>query len=316
MKQIVVTGSLAFDYIMDFPGSYEEHILPDKIKTLSVSFLVQNLNKNFGGTAGNIAYTLVKLKSPAAVLGSVGKNDSDAYISHFNKLGINTRHLQIIDNEYTATAYIMTDKNNCQITGFYQGAMKKDVLLSLDDVKKNIGFAVISPTEVVAMEQFIKHAKKRKIPYLFSPGQRISALSKNQLIAGIADTEILIGNDYEIYLILEKAGMTKNQLRKTTKIVITTLGEKGSLIESSDQRISVGVAKPAKVVDPTGAGDAYIAGFIAGYTRQLHLQICGQLGAVAATYAIEQYGTQNHTFTMKEFNDRYKESFGGMKSIL
>ena len=311
MKNIVVTGSLAFDYIMDFPGSYGEHILPDKIKTLSVSFLVQNLNKNFGGTAGNIAYSLALLDQPPTILASAGKKDFDEYLSHLKTISINTDRLNIVDNEFTATAYIMTDKNNCQIAGFYPGAMTHDEKLHLEKIDTQ--FVVAAPTIPQAMINFIATAKKKNIPFLFDPAQALPRLTKDHLLYGVDGAEIVIGNDYEIALILEKTGLSKKEILNKTKILITTLGPEGSVIEAKNQRMTVGIVKPTKIVDPTGAGDAYIAGFIAGYTRQLPLQICGQLGATAAVYAIEQYGTQNHRFTMEEFNDRYKRSFGEMR---
>ena len=291
---------------MDFPDSFGEHILPDKIKALSVSFMVQNLNKNFGGTAGNIAYTLALLKQPTSILASAGAKDFDEYAAHIKNVGIDSDTIAIVNDEFTATAYIMTDKNNCQITGFYPGAMTQDTRLTLT----NGQFAVISPTVSAAMENFVSAAKKNQIPYLYDPAQQIPRLTTNQLANGVERAEIVIGNDYEIALMMERTGFSKKDMLSKTKVLVTTLGEEGSLIETKNETISVGVAKPDMIVDPTGAGDAYIAGFIVGYTRQLPLQICGQLGATTAAYAIEQYGTQNHRFTREQFNDRYRESFG------
>lgn len=307
MKRIVVTGSLAFDYIMDFPGSYEDHILPDKIKTLSVSFLVNNLNKNLGGTAGNIAYTLALLNHPPSILSSAGTKDFVAYQEHLKRANIDRENINLVKDEFTATAYIITDKNNCQIAGFYPGAMNYDETLSLPN---KVDFLIAAPTTPKAMERFISQAKKRNTPYLFNPAQTLPRFQGDTLERGIDGAEIVIGNDYEIALIQEKTGLSKEEILRKAKVIVTTLGHEGSLIETEKQRLRVGIVKPQKIVDPTGAGDAYIAGFIAGYTRQLPLQICGQLGATAATYAIEHYGTQNHSFTMKEFNDRYKKAFG------
>jgi len=313
MKHIVITGSLAFDYIMDFPGSYADNILPDKIKTLSVSFLVKNLNKNFGGTAGNIAYTLALLHKKSTIVSSAGEKDFDEYLAHLKKVGIDTTAIKRVTNEYTATAYIMTDKDNCQIAGFYPGAMLHDEVLTIGD---SIDFLVAAPTTPKAMEQFIQQAKAKKVAYLYDPAQALALSTPEQLKKGITGAEIVIGNDYEIALILERTRLSKEELLSNANILITTLGDKGSSIETKDKKIDIGIVKVKKVTDPTGAGDAYIAGFVAGYTRQLPLQICGQLGATAASFAIEAYGTQNHTFTKEAFNDRYKESFKGDSFIL
>lgn len=306
MKKIVVTGSLAFDYIMDFPGKFEEHILPHKIKALSVSFLVNNLNKNFGGVSGNIAYNLALLGQKPTILASAGNKDFLNYKMHLQKHGVDISHINEVNGEFTATAYIMTDKTNSQITGFYMGAMSSDNKLFLPS---DSSFVVIAPTNPLAIEKFVAEARKHHIPFLFDPAQQIPRLTSEQLQDGVEGAEIVIGNDYEIALVLEKTRLSKKQLLEKAKIVVTTLGEKGSLIETKDQQVKAGVVKPKTIIDPTGAGDAYIAGFIVGYTLQLPLQICGQLGATAAVYAIEQYGTQNHTFTRDEFNDRYKKAF-------
>lgn len=300
MKHTVVTGSLAFDFIMDFPGSYEEHILPDKIKTLSVSFLVDNLNKNFGGTAGNIAYTLALLKQKPKIVASAGEKDFDTYKLHLEKFGVDTTLINEVANEFTASAYIMTDKNNCQIAGFYPGAMKQDETLSIGETD----FLIVAPTTPQAMDNFVTEAKKKHVPYLYDPAQALPRLQGASLEAGIAGADIVIGNDYEIALILEKTRLSKKELLTKTKIVVTTLGDKGSMIATSDQQFTIGIAKAEKVVDPTGAGDAYIAGFTAGYLDKLPLEMCGKMGAVAASFAIEKYGTQNHTFTNEKFNDR------------
>jgi adenosine kinase len=312
MKKIVVTGSLAFDYIMDFPGSYEEYILPDKIKTLSVSFLVDNLNKNFGGISGNIAYTLALLNSAPIILASAGEKDFEDYHQYLKEKGVETNFINIVPNEFSAAAYIMTDKNNCQITGFYPGAMNHDTSLA---IPKETDFLIVAPTTSTAMESFIRQAKQRNIPYLFDPAQALTRLTGKQLTYCIDGADIVIGNDYEIALFMERTGLSKKQMLQLTKILITTLGSKGSIIETKDNSIEIGIAKPGTVTDPTGAGDAYIAGFIAGYTRQLSLQLCGQMGATAASFAIEHYGTQNHTFTLPIFEERYREAFQEMVEL-
>lgn len=303
MKNILVTGSLAFDFIMDFPDSYENHILPDKIKTLSVSFLVDNLNKNFGGIAGNIAYTLALLDQKTTILACAGEKDFAGYKSHLEKVKIDTSSIKIIPDEFSANAFMITDKNNCQIAGFYPGALAHDTSLSLKNAGK-IDFVVVAPTVPDAMEKFAKEAKELNIPYLYDPAQQIPRISKEQLMAGIDGAEIVIGNDYELALIQEKTGFSKKQLLTKTKILITTLGEKGSLIETEKESITVGIAKAEKFVDPTGAGDAYIGGFLAAYLNDKDLKTAGERGTTAASFVIEKYGTQNHNFTSETFKKR------------
>lgn len=309
MKKVVVTGSLAFDYIMDFPQSFEENILPDKLKTLSVSFLVNNFSKNFGGVAGNIAYNMSLLGQKPLVLASAGEEDFEQYNKHLKKTGAQTNSINLVKKEFSANMFLITDKNNCQIAGFYPGAMSKDETLSLRKLKPD--FVIVAPTVPLAMDNFVKESKKLKIPYLYDPAQQIPRIEALQLIEGIEGADILIGNDYELALIMKKTGFTKKQILQKVNILITTLGEKGSTIETKKETVKVGIVKISKVVDPTGAGDGYIAGFTTGYIKNLDLKICGQMGAATASYAIEKYGTQNHKFTDEQFKKRYKDNFNG-----
>lgn len=310
MKKVLVTGSLAYDFIMDFPDSFESHILPEKLKTLSVSFLVDNFSKNFGGVAGNIAYNLSLLGTPSAILASAGKNDFAPYLLHIREANVDHRLIKAVTDEFTANMFVMTDKNNCQIAGFYPGAMKEDANLKITTaMASQFDFLIISPTMPSAMSSFVKQAKKWKLTYLYDPAQQIPQLSPSELIAGIDGAEILIGNDYELSLIMKKTKLTKKEILQKVNILITTLGEEGSLIETKGETLKIGIAKPKTVVDPTGAGDAYIAGFLSGYLEDKTLKIAGQIGATAAVYAIENYGTQKHTYTKQQFQKRYKEMF-------
>lgn len=310
-NRVIVTGSLAFDHIMDFPQTFEENIIPEKIKALSVSFLANNFSKNFGGVAGNIAYNLALLRHPVTILSSAGERDFGSYHSHLKKVGVMTEDINQIRGEFTANMFMITDKNNCQIAGFYPGAMNTDCKLSIETLKRISGqsFLVIAPTVPQAMDNFIKEAKKLSVSYLFDPAQQIPRLSCNQLERGISGAEVLIGNDYELALISKKTGLAKKEILARVKVLITTYGEGGSLIETKEQKIKVGIVKPERLVDPTGAGDAYIAGFLKGYLRSLPLKVCGQIAATIATYAIENYGTQKHTFNHVQFQTRYRKAF-------
>ena len=189
--------------------------------------------------------------------------------------------------------------------------MLKDSTLKIDSVakKEKIDLVVIAPTMPDGMSSFVKQSRKLNIPYLYDPAQQIPRLEAKGIKDGINGAEILIGNDYELALINKKTGYTKKEILKKTKILITTLGEKGSLIEKGSEKFEIGIAKVKNVIDPTGAGDSYIAGFLAGYIKNLPLKTCGQMGAVTSSFAIEQYGTQNHKFTIEEFKNRYKQAF-------
>ncbi len=310
MKKVLVTGSLAYDFIMDFPDTFEAHILPEKLKTLSVSFLVDNFSKNFGGVAGNIAYNLSLLGVPSSILASAGKNDFALYLLHLREANIETSYIHSVAEEFTANMFIMTDRNNCQIAGFYPGAMKEDTNLKITgNIASQFDFLVIAPTMPDAMSSFVTQAKKWKMPYLYDPAQQIPRLSPVDIEMGIDGAEIVICNDYELTLIMKKTKLSKKQILKKEKILITTLGDKGSVIETAKEKIPIDIARPKNIVDPTGAGDAYIAGFLAGYLTGKSLKVAGQMGATAAAYPIETYGTQKHSFTKQSFQKRYHETF-------
>jgi len=303
---ILVTGSLAFDHIMDFPGKFSDHIMPDKIHQINLSFLVNTLQKQKGGTAGNIAYNLALLNSPVSILGVAGPDFSE-YGEFLKSAGVDISSIKIIQDHLTSSAYIMTDKSDNQITAFYPGAMSDASSLSISG---NPDMVVISPNDPKAMVQFTNQCQNFNIPYMLDPGMQLPRLAVQDLKNMVNGATILIGNDYEIALLKEKTGLNEQQLLDQVKVLVTTLGEKGSIIQSGLDTVQVNPAKPEQVVDPTGAGDAYRAGFLAGYVKGLDLKICGQMGSLAACYTIEKYGTTSHTFTMDEFKTRYKENFG------
>ncbi|TSC53370.1 MAG: adenosine kinase [Microgenomates group bacterium LiPW_16] len=304
--KIIITGSLAFDFIMDFPGKFSDHILPEKIHAINLSFLVKTMKKQRGGTAGNIAYNLALLGLRPTILAAAG-NDFADYKNFLKKSGVDTSMIRIIRVEPTASAFIFTDMADNQITGFYPGAMRQATKLKIEAAD----FVVIAPNEPEAMINFAKECQKFGIPYLFDPGMQLPRLSVEDLACGVRVAKILIGNDYEMALINEKL---KRKMDKD-KILITTLGEKGSIIEADGKIYKIPPAKPKKVLDPTGAGDAYRAGFLAGYLRGFHLSVCGKMGSVCAVYTVEKYGTQTHRFTLREFTERYKQNFKQNLSI-
>ena len=312
MKKVLITSSLIYDYIMDFPGTYEEFIIPEKIHTLNLTFQLEHLDRNYGGNGGNFAHSLSLLNIHSAILTSVGKNDFEPYMKYLKKMKVNTDYINVVKNMFTANCFIMTDSLHCQITGFYPGPMIEDKTLSINSIKNinNYDFLLISTSTPASITKFAKEATEKKMRYLFAPGQETQRVTKEQLEIGIKGAEVIVVNDYELALIEKITGLTKTDLLKYAKIVITTLGAQGSEItKNNGEKIHIRAAKTTKAIDPTGVGDAYIAGFTTGYINTLPLVTCGQIGALTATYCLEQYGTQKHTFTIEEFKKRYNSTF-------
>lgn len=304
----VVTGTLGYDYIMDFPGRFSDRIMPDKIHKISLSFLVDKLDKQMGGTAGNIAYTLNLLGIAPTILAPAG-NDFGPYKHHLSQKKISTKHIKIYNDVTTGSYFVVTDQDDNQIGSFYTGATRYASQLRISGIKPKPTFAILAPTDPLAMLSYARECQQHKIPYLFDPAFQIESFSKADLLNTISHAQIFIGNDYEISLVEKKLGITYTQLTKLVPVLITTLGAKGSLIESGRERIVIKPAKPQNVSDPTGAGDAFRGGFIAGLLRGLDLQTCGQMGSLAAVYTVEKYGTITHGYTKPEFIKRYQDNF-------
>lgn len=294
-----MTGSLSFDYIMDFAGRFADRIMPDKLHVLSLSFLAEKLSKQFGGCAPNVAYTLTLLGVDPCIVTAAG-NDWDEYKKFLVKNKISTAGIKVFTDEPCSSYHVITDRDDNQIGAFYIGASRYNDRLH---IPKNSEFVIIGPTDPKAMVSYVDQCQGKK--YMYDPAFQIANFTQAQLAKGIKGAEILIGNDYEIALI-------KQRVEISVPILITTLGAKGSIIETHKEKIYCKAAKPKNVSDPTGAGDAYRAGFLAGYLRGFDLQVSGQMGSVAAAYTVEKYGTQTHHFTKGEFIKRYKENFGSM----
>lgn len=315
MKEIIVTGTLSFDYIMDFPGNFSDRIMPEKIHAISLSFLVDKLSKQFGGTAGNIAYSLNLLESNCHLL-SVAGNDFEPYRIFLEKSGLSTAGVTQIRKLPSSCYFVITDKNDNQIGSFYLGATKFAHTVSIGEyLKKNSSihnsyFVILAPTTPEAMLGYVGECQKLKLPYLFDPAFQIATFENEQLKSAITGAEILIGNDYEIALIEEKFEISHEELIVMVPVLVTTLGPKGSVIETRKESIHISPAKAKKVLDPTGAGDAYRSGFMAGYCRGYDLVTCGQIGSVAAVYTVEKYGTVTHSYTKAEFSQRFVENYG------
>ncbi len=305
---VVVSGSVAFDHIMVFPGHFEDHILPDKIHILNVSFLVDSLDRLRGGVAGNIAYSLGLLRQPVRVVATVG-TDFESYRADLGALGIDTSGVVVIDNEMTASAFITTDRADNQITGFYPGAMSKAGEYPITDALDGAEFAIVSPTAPDAMRRHIRELAASGLAYMFDPGQQIIALPPTSLREGIEAAEILIGNDYEFAMISEKTGLSRDDLISACPVVVVTFGELGSHIYADGARHEIPPVSPFVVVDPTGAGDGYRAGLVAARLAGLPWEVAGRVGSLAATFVVEVKGTQSHNYTFTEFTNRFDIEF-------
>ncbi len=294
---VVVTGSLGFDYIMNFSGRFADRIMPDKLHVLSLSFLADRLQKQFGGCAPNVAYSLKLLGIDSVIITAAG-NDWQEYKKFLARHNIATTGIKVFNDEPCSSYHVITDRDDNQIGAFYVGASRYNDRLK---IPKNADFVIITPTDPKAMVAYVAQCQGKR--YLYDPAFQIDNFSAEELQKGIGGAEILIGNDYEIALIKRKVDIS-------VPVLVTTLGAKGSIIETRKEAIHVPAAKPKNVSDPTGAGDAYRAGFLAGYLRGVSLKVCGQMGSVAAVYTVEKYGTQTHHFTRGEFIKRYYENFG------
>jgi adenosine kinase len=307
---ILISGSLAYDRILNFDGKFADHILPDKIHSLNVSFFSPAMEESFGGTAGNIAYNLKLLEESPIILARGGSDFAD-YTKWFEKNRVPTDSIEIDTNLKTAVATILTDESNNQIAAFYPGAMLESYKKAIPEGRLGI-VAAGNPDD---MKNMPTSFKERHIPYIYDPAQGIPILSGEDLKAGITGAEIVISNDYELSLIKDKTGWDEAEILKHAKVLVTTLGEKGSRIMTATETIDINSAIAENADDPTGAGDAYRAGFIAGYVREFPLKTCGQLGAIVACYTVERHGTQTHRFTHAELRERYHKNFNETVNI-
>lgn len=307
IKNILVSGSLVYDRIMNFPGKFSDHILPDKIHILNVSFAIDGLTESFGGTAGNIAYNLSLLDLRPKILGLAG-SDFLKYKKWLNKQKIDISEVREVKNKLTASAYIITDKADNQITGFYQGSMDCKYC-QVANKFKNVILAIIAPELKQRMIEYARIYKKLKIPYIFDPGQQITSIAGRELKLAITGSKVLIGNDYEIQLIQNKTGLSLDKLKKITEILVITKGAKGSEIYYQNKKIKIPPARPINTKDPTGAGDAYRAGLIKGLVEGWSLEKCGRLAGLVAVYTVEKHGTQTHKFSRPVLQKRYYKNF-------
>ena len=307
--EIVLTGSIAFDYLMKFPGYFQDHILPDNLGCLSLSFLVESMVRQPGGIAPNIAYTLALLGERPRLFATAGEDFAE-YRDVLEAEGVDTSGIRLIEGEFTASFFANTDLANSQIASFYPGAMAAAADLSLNDLEgERPDLVLISPNDPRAMVRYVEECKQLDIPYIYDPSQQIPRLTGEELEGGIDGALALFVNKYELGMVQKRTGLAVNEIRALTKFSVVTLGEEGAIVYQGDKELRIPVVKPNKIADPTGVGDAFRGGFLSGFAHGWELELCAQMGAVAAAFCLEHVGPQGHSFTPSELAVRFREHF-------
>jgi adenosine kinase len=306
--KIVLTGSIAFDYLMSFPGRFRDHILADRLDRLSLSFLVDTLIRRRGGIAANIAFTMAQFGERPLVMATAGEDFED-YRQWLETHGVDTSAIRVIPGLLTASFFVNTDQVNAQIASFYSGAMARAADLRFADLPLRPDLAMISPNDPAAMEAYVRECRELRIPYLYDPSQQIVRLGPDALRDGIAQARALFCNDYEFGLISEKTGLGLDAIVGQVEFLVITRGEHGADVYQPGETFHIPAIVPVPPIEPTGVGDAFRGGFLAGFAHGLSLETCGQMGALAAAYCLEHEGTQGHSFTLDEFTARFRETF-------
>jgi adenosine kinase len=312
-RRALICGSVAFDTIMVFQGRFKEHILPDKIHMLNVSFLVPSMRQEFGGCAGNIAYNLRLLGDTGLPMATVGK-DFARYADWMQQTGVPADYVRVIDTEHTAQGFVTTDLDDNQIWAFHPGAMQLSHRNQVSDAK-DIGIGIVAPDGRDGMLQHAAQFAAAGIPFIFDPGQGLPLFSGDELRAFIGQATWVALNDYEWQLVQDKSRLSAQEIVQQVQALIVTRGAEGSVIYTKGREIAIPTAKPSAIVDPTGCGDAYRAGLIHGLLHGLDWEVTGRIASLLGALKIETRGTQNHKFTTAEFERRYQASFGQPLSL-
>lgn len=309
MDNIVLTGSIAYDYLMTFPGYFRDHILPEHIESISLSFLVESMVRRRGGTAPNIAYTMSLFGMKARLLATVGE-DFEEYRHWLESRGVDTTGVLAIPGVFTASFFANTDRANSQISSFYPGAMAYASQLSLKELESGKpDLVVISPNDPGAMVKYVQECHELALPYLFDPSQQLVRMSAEEVCSGIDGALALFVNEYEFALIEKITGLSLAQVLERVQFVVITRGERGSSVYSGASEHHIPCVTPEHVADPTGVGDAFRGGFLVAYLHGMDWETCGKVGALTATYCLEQSGTQDFAFTSEEFLARFHRHF-------
>lgn len=311
----VITGSVAYDYLMHFPGRFRDHILPDQLEHVSLSFLADSMRRVRGGIAANIAYTMKLLGSDPVIFATVGEDFGD-YRRWLEERGLRTDQIIEVPDELTATFFVSTDNDQNQIANFYTGAMAHSRNFSLADRNlTDASLVIISPNDPQAMINFAQECRDMGIPFAFDPSQQTARLSGDDFRASVPGAAYLLCNEYELAMIQNKTDWSLADILAQVGVLVLTLGKKGSIIYANGEELHVPIAAVRSFDDPTGAGDAYRAGFFAGLQVGLPLAVAGRMGALCSSYALEHIGTTAHRFTLEEFKQRYFETFGNEPAL-
>ncbi|MBV6397400.1 MAG: Adenosine kinase [Anaerolineales bacterium] len=304
----LLTGSVAYDYLMTFPGHFKEQFLPERLASISLSFLVDSMSKQRGGVAPNIAYTLALLGLRPRVMATVGEDFAD-YRAWLDARGVDTSLMRVIPGLFTASFFATTDQDSAQIASFYPGAMGHASTQSLKDLASTPDLVVVSPNAPDAMMKFPAECRELGINYLYDPGQQVLRLEGAELARDMEGAYFLFCNDYEYGLISKKTGWNIQQMLQHVKVLVITRGKDGANLYTNGEEIVLPTVPEREIVDPTGVGDAFRGGFLAGYAHALDWKLCGEVGSLAAVYCLEQRGPQAHAYTRNEFVQRFREHF-------
>jgi adenosine kinase len=305
----LICGSVAYDTILLFPDRFRAHILPDKLHTLNVSFLVPEMRREFGGCAANIAYSLKLLGDRGIAMATAGQ-DFVPYRERMIAQGLSVAHIKAVDNTFTAQAFITTDLDDNQITAFHPGAMQFAHLNKVNDAQPGIALGIVAPDGRQAMIDHAAQFAAASIPFIFDPGQGMPMFNGDELKTFIRQASWIALNDYEWGMLQQKTGLTAAEVAAQVEALVVTLGAEGSMIYTGGKMLNIPCAKPKSVVDPTGCGDAYRAGLIHGLLHGLDWERIGRTASLMGALKIEMRGPQNHHFTRTEFDQRYRENFG------
>ena len=305
---ILLTGSVAYDYLMTFPGHFKEQILPERLGSISLSFLVESMSKQRGGIAPNIAYTTALLGEKPRVMATVGEDFSD-YREWLEAKGVDTSLMMVVPGEFTASFFATTDHSSAQIASFYPGAMAHSSTQSLKSLDRKPDLVIVSPSAPDAMMKFPAECRELGIDYLYDPSQQVLRLDGHELARDMEGANFLFCNDYEFGLISKKTGWSLDQMLDHVKVLVITRGKDGADLYAGEDAVHIPTVPENEIVDPTGVGDAFRGGFLTGYSRGFDWKLCGEIGSLAAVYCLEQKGPQKHHYTRIEFIERFRKHF-------
>jgi adenosine kinase len=314
---ILITGSVAYDYLMTFPGLFKEQILPERLASISLSFLVDSMSKQRGGIAPNIAYSMALLGEHPRVMATVGEDFSD-YRTWLDSKGVDTSLMKVVPGLFTASFFATTDQDSAQIASFYPGAMGVASSQSLKDLDYKPDLVIVSPNAPDAMMKFPAECRELGIKYLYDPSQQVLRLEGDELARDMEGAYFLFCNDYEFGLISKKTGWNLDQILEHVQVLVITRGKDGADLYMGGDSVHIPTVPEDEIVDPTGVGDAFRGGFLAGYSHGFDWKLCGEIGSLAAVYCLEQRGPQSHAYTREEFVARFRRHFddGGKLDVL